>query len=217
MISQQAQSVIRVLLGALLGFELLNWVGVFSISSDPIWIGLVATSGGVLLAAEVLYSLGKRLQLPHVSPIAIVAPLVAVGIDALGNMMNLYWSVYNFDKLMHFASGIAAATALFYIFHIVFERKQIYNAWWSVYAAVTTTSFLGVGFEVIEYVSDRVIGKSFWLGTGADTVTDLIMNILGAGTAVLVIRLMTVDSSASAFRSHFPLAWHRYTKSNVEN
>lgn len=217
MISHQTQMAIRGLLGTLLCFELLNWVGVLNVSDDPIWIGLVATSGGVLLVSEWLYRVGYKMGIPHLPHIAIVTPLVAVGIDAAGNIFNLYGTVHNFDKLMHFTSGIASATTLFYVFHIIFEMKRIYSAWWSVYAAVVTTSFLGVLFELVEYISDTIIGRSFWLGTGADTVTDLVMNILGAGMAVLVIRLMTVDHPVPLFKPYVSLSWQRYMKSNVEN
>jgi hypothetical protein len=181
----------RLFFAPLFLFECANLVGILHLSSAPIWLGLVGTSGVVWLAMEM-----QRGVVPQL-PAAIVVG--ATYLDAAGDMFGGYEHIYDFDKIVHGTSGFAAALFFYYVFPVLWRRRGLrVSAGWAAYIVFLTALSLGVLFEIMEYLADIGIGRQYWLGSGPDTVTDIIMDAFGAAAALILLRTAARDRKGYA-------------------
>lgn len=103
------------------------------------------------------------------------------GLNYIATIYHLYWSIYEFDSIVHFLGG-ATLSAFFlwlYFFSGFFKPK---NRSLKSFLIITTigTIFIGVSWEIFElFLGENVLQKSEY---PYDTMMDLIMDFLGAIT-----------------------------------
>jgi hypothetical protein len=179
----ESRWLMRLLLGSLLLFEIIYFLQQDQLDhlTRAMWAGVISTS---VLAWVTLEGINMFLVRRHASPLlgyTIFLAILAIYLDGFGNMWGWYASYPRFDNLVHALSGLAGTTVLMNGFYGLAQASR-----WRVppvlivYLGFSTMALGGMGFELVEYMSDRVFGVDFWLGDGVDTVTDLAMNMLGS-------------------------------------
>lgn len=157
---------------------------------NRIWLGLVLTNFCLWTAMEI------GIKYTRYGNIVIPGALLWIGtvivyMDALGNMFEWYANLSNYDKWIHFSAGAASAGFVFYVLKSVSKIHHFQLGWASkAYAAVTTTAVLGILFEAFEMVADEVYPGNYWLGSGIDTVTDLLMALSGSLAAMMLVHII---------------------------
>lgn len=173
----------RILIGALILFELLNLAGVLNFTLEFSWLGLLATSVGTFIVLEIIYFVFRRKgillpQLPYL--------LAALGLwlDALGDVAHLYGRISFYDQFMHLAGGgIVMALAL----ALLLNFKEKLPIFLILFLALGFVSFFGDLYEIEEYLEDRFYhARQVRLGDGPDTADDLMWNLIGGlGAGIL--------------------------------
>lgn len=187
---------VRAAFWPLIVFEAANMVGLLHASREPIWLGLLATSVGAYGAYEAWHWYRRRIGATHIPPLSICTGIVVVYADAVGNIFDWYNAVESYDKLIHFLSGIAATAISFFLLSRVVAAKGWQVPWGAVgYTALLTGLLLGVGFELVEYLADTYYGTNFWLGSGVDTLTDVLLDLAGGGVALMGLAILQRDRS----------------------
>jgi hypothetical protein len=94
-----------------------------------------------------------------------------------------YWQFLWLDILMHFLGGLWVALASFWILGIFKNHTSyIQSKKQAIIFALVSALFIGVLWEVFEYISDiAVTSEAYW----PDTTLDLIMDSLGGVLAGL--------------------------------
>lgn len=194
--------VMRILFGALLAFEFLNWIGVIAVRPEFTWMGLMIT-GGLVWAAVELVNRWMRTSFRESLPwFAFAVAFLPVLYDAVGDMAHFYGQFSWYDQYGH-AQG-AGASALF-VFIVFWVLTKVGRVSWGLrlrsLLAFTTAVTVGVFYELEEYGEDllacyhrdliptfleRVISCGYRFGDALDTGNDLFMNVVG-GTVVLLI------------------------------
>ncbi|MBU4479995.1 hypothetical protein KKG48_00940 [Patescibacteria group bacterium] len=109
--------------------------------------------------------------------IVVIAFLNHIAIDNF-----LYWKFWWFDILMHFLGGFwVSLTALWFFYFSGFVkdfRKNLFNVF---LISLVSIFAVGIGWEVFEFM----IEISFSNNYVADTVGDLIMDVIGSLTVTL--------------------------------
>lgn len=168
-------------------FELLNWAEILHFTLDFTWLGLVLTSGfvwGVLeiISARLNKSTGKPLPW-----FVFLLALMAVSFDALGDVMHWYVTYEWYDQVGHVLGGSMAALGAFFVFwHLNEAGKISIGKKLASFMAFTTSAFLGVLYELEEYLEDVFTGGNR-LGSGVDTANDMMWNTIGGLVIVFVI------------------------------
>jgi len=172
----------RIILGLLVLFELLNWVGVFHYNPDFTWLGLIVTA---VAAWGIFEYAGYRLAQQTGKPVPAIAGwalLVPLFVDAMGDTFHGYSHFPNYDRVAHLAGGFGGAVV---VLGLVWAWSSARYQRWHPYAAILIVSFLGALYEIEEYLEDYWTG-SHRLGDGPDTANDMMLNILGALAAVVI-------------------------------
>lgn len=196
---QTTLTIIRLLFGLVLGIEFANIIGLVNFSDLPIWPGLFGTAGAVWAGLEYwrYYTLKNNLQfLP--SWILFIS-LGAVLLDAAGNLTNWYFSTWYFDNIVHFLSGAIATLVMFFVFYSIHSSSLPFS--WIAYITFGTTTILGVAFEVVEYLANIFHDTDIWLGSGPDTVMDLVMSSTGALLVIIFLSIFWQRTQGKSFTS----------------
>lgn len=100
--------------------------------------------------------------------------------DFLGCVVNLYNTIYWYDLLVHFLSGIATFILGLIIYkHITKEKK---NKQLKIIFCLGTVAIIAIIWELFEYFIDTFIGMDLQhtLDTGvSDTMQDMLVALLG--------------------------------------
>lgn len=112
--------------------------------------------------------------------IEMFALLILVGVlNWLATIYNLYWSIYEFDSLVHFLAG--ASVSLFFLwlyFYSGFFNPQEVSLKNFLLISILGAMFIAVSWEIFEFI----LGESLLqkVKYPFDTMMDLIMDFLGA-------------------------------------
>lgn len=109
--------------------------------------------------------------------------LAIVGVlNYIANVNHLYWSLYEFDSVVHFLGGAtSAAFFLWLYFFSSFFNSQDRSLKHFLIIAITGTIFIGISWEIFElFLGEDVLLKAEY---PYDTMMDLIMDLLGAITS----------------------------------
>lgn len=123
--------------------------------------------------------------------------LAVVGVlNFLAANFHLYWSIYEFDSLVHFLGGATlSAFFLWFYFFSGFFKSQKRNLTKFLLISVFGTMFVAVSWEIYEFVlGEAMIQK---LEYPYDTMMDLIMDLLGA-VAVCFFAFIKEDKTKSS-------------------
>jgi len=95
--------------------------------------------------------------------------------------LHLYWSLWWFDAILHVLGGVVIGlTWVFFIRRFPQTIQKNSFIWFLVFAG-----FVGIGWEVFEYVKDLTHAKEgYWL----DTVQDVIADYAGAIWAYITFK-----------------------------
>jgi len=108
--------------------------------------------------------------------------LAVVGIlNYVAHYYHLYWSVYEFDSIVHFLGGATlSAFFLWLYFFSGFFKPQDRSLKYFFIIAIIGTIFIGVSWEIFElFLGEDVLQKTEY---PYDTMMDFIMDFLGAIT-----------------------------------
>lgn len=164
---------------------------------------LGATRAGVILAVCAVAAWAARpLQLPRVVDLAYV---VAWSMQGWGEAFRLYDLLPWFDEAMHFLIPMLSAPVV-YIAHaranVVPDPKDETHTRHLVGIGILTVALgmtVGAVWEMVEWVSDRVLGSTLQEGN-TDTVTDLMLDGAGAVLGALLLVQWTRHSWGSVRR-----------------
>jgi hypothetical protein len=177
------------MLGGLILFEIFNYFEIFKFSLDFTWFGLIITGLVVWIGLEISnYFLEKRGCKFYTGIWAVAA--IPLYFDALGDI-NRFYSRFNwYDLVGHFLGGLAAGIIIFSIV----KSQNIYHASKASNLLTSFTTFtsvvtLGVFYEIEEF-TENYFNLTNRLGNANDTVTDLMMDGLGAIVAILIMFLL---------------------------
>lgn len=161
-------------------FELLNWIGVLDFTLDFTWVGLAITAVGVWIAIELISHHIKKATGSGLPWFVYVLSLFGTSWDALGDVVHWYTKFSWYDQAAHFIGGSALGIISFITLWKLYQAKKIILPRWLLNTlALTIANMVGVLYEIEEYTEDA-INSSGRLGTGVDTVNDMLLNLVGA-------------------------------------
>jgi len=165
------RKVIRILFLALLFFYSLNLFQVLHIPLDFSWIGLISTALGAWLLLE-------KFDLPDW---IWLLSFFAITLDACSDIFHLYSHLESWDRLMHFWGGMFLSFPLLQLMSNFQEKQnsEISRLFFLI-ILISFIGLLGTFYEILEYLTDKFyFGHPKALGDGADTVEDLVFNLVG--------------------------------------
>lgn len=161
-------------------FELLNWIGVLNFTLDFTWIGLVITAVFVWVAIELISHHLKKATGEGLPWSIYFISLFGITWDALGDVVHWYAQFVWYDQAAHIIGGSALGIVAFITLWRLNQAKKIILPRWLLNTlSLTIANMVGVLYEVEEYTED-IISLSDRLGSGVDTVNDMLLNLVGA-------------------------------------
>lgn len=105
--------------------------------------------------------------------------IVVGALHFLANVYHLYWSIYEFDSIVHFFGGAAISLLfLWFYFFSGFFSPQKRNLNQFVLVSFFGTMFIAISWEVYELIFSQTMVLK--IDYPYDTMMDLIMGFLGA-------------------------------------
>jgi uncharacterized membrane protein YjdF len=180
----------RLVILALIVFEVLNLIGILNFTLDFSWFGLIVTSGVTFIIVEAIYYYfrEKGTALP-IFPYIMVA--LGLWLDAMGDVGHFYGRYEWYDQLAHLFGGASVmSVALGIVTRYTTKFKLSVAA--IIFASLAFTALFGDLYELEEYLEDELYHKrTVRLGDGPDTANDIMLNLTGgliAGAVYLAIR-----------------------------
>ncbi|MBU0731792.1 hypothetical protein KKC88_02830 [Patescibacteria group bacterium] len=171
--------IFRILISILILFELLNFFKILNFELEFTWLGLVITSCVTWLIIELLNSWFRKITKKQLPLWGLLIIIVLLYLDALADMFHFYSAFSWYDQFLHFASGIAIAANLLYVFWEL-QKAKVFKM--GLVGTTTLTLCVSVMFGVLyeweEYFEDLIFGSNR-LGDGRDTANDLMLCFLG--------------------------------------
>lgn len=191
--SLKMHNLLRILFFLLMIFELLNLVGVFHLSLQFTWRGLLTTSIAVFIFLEIAGYFYHQKKGDFLHWIVWLLALISIGLDVIADIFHLYARFSWWDQTLH---SFTSAVICFIVFIVI-------SAFWldtfkfsllkgharlrlALFLAATSTMTIAALYEVEEYTEDLIFGTNR-LGPGTDTANDLMFN--GMGIIIMVIVL----------------------------
>ena len=125
---------------------------------------------------------------------ALIWAFVAAGlvVDSVSDYLTLFDKLRNYDKLMHFLiGGVLMGFLVTQVMNAFLSRGSLplVIKYW---LTILLVNFLGFTYEFFELITDRFYGANNILGR-VDTTEDMLLNMLGALTFILVFHLFFVS------------------------
>ena len=100
------------------------------------------------------------------------------GLNYIANLYHLYWSIYEFDSLVHFLGGATlSAFFLWLYFFSGFFNPQKRNLTKFLIISITGAMFVAISWEIFElFLGEAIINKAEY---PYDTMMDITMDLLG--------------------------------------
>lgn len=185
----------RVLFAGLFVFELLNYLKILSFNLEYTWLGLVITSSAAFIILEITARKYKKIKGHYLHWSVWLIVVFGLGLDAAGDFFHLYGQYYWWDRVVHFFVSAAACFTIFTVisafwidkfkFCLLFKSGKMHLA---SFLALTTTISLSAIYEIEEYTEDLIFHTNR-LGPGTDTADDLLLNVLGALSAIIFLQI----------------------------
>ena len=128
------------------------------------------------------------------TPSSLLLFLLAIAAAHFGGVIyGWYFTVWWFDIPMHLAGGAWVGVLFLYLFGerfpAAFDIKK--NAVATALFLLGFTALVGIGWEVYEYIFDAFVLRAYPLlgraqASVADTVADLVNDLIGGGTTLTV-------------------------------
>lgn len=108
--------------------------------------------------------------------------LFVIGIsDFFANSLYLYWTVWWFDMVMHFISGVCVGMAGVLFWQYIFEKNLSFSK--AIKVGVISAFVIGIGWELFELyfeVTSFSDGVLYITDTTSDVILDVCGGLLGA-------------------------------------
>lgn len=100
----------------------------------------------------------------------------------VGSLLDFYLRFHWWDLALHFGSGFLLGLAAFTFIYLLNQENSKLNVspGFVSFFSITFSVFLAVLWEVYEFAHDEIIGGSMTSTGLPDTMSDLIVNIIGA-------------------------------------
>jgi hypothetical protein len=136
-----------------------------------------------LIVPLVWHLRGRRVDYPHLADALFVTPFV---LDLLGNLVNLFDTVDQFDDILHFANWSFLVAAF-----VLFLHPYVLARWNLVMLGSGLGAIAIVAWEAVEWVIQEMGTTGLQL-TYDDTIGDLVLSTSGGVLgAVLTARALT--------------------------
>jgi uncharacterized membrane protein YjdF len=172
-----AKRVTRVLFGSLIALEALGFLGLYPWEPAYSWIGLIVTAAAVWALVE------------WINPPDAWWPIFFAGlfVDAIADIFLLYTTVDWWDRMMHLMGGVLLALGSWHCLHRAVRFNRI-SLVWRFLLVLGLVALFGTLYELMEWGVDLLYGyDSRALGSGADTVEDIMLNLVGALVTVSIL------------------------------
>jgi len=110
------------------------------------------------------------------SIILVIFIYVIFSLDMLATQYFLYWRFWWFDIMMHFLGGFWISLTAYYLFYFSGYLNRISKKFSVFTLSLTTVIFVGIFWEIFEYVTKVSVAQSNYL---LDTYLDLFMDVFG--------------------------------------
>lgn len=114
-------------------------------------------------------------------------------LNYVASIYHLYWSIYEFDSLVHFLGGAAGSVFFLWLYFFSgFFNPQQRNLTKFLIVSIIGTIFVSISWEIFElFLGEAVMNKAEY---PYDTMMDLIMDFLGALSSCFYGYLKQYDS-----------------------
>lgn len=141
----------------------------------------------------------KKLKLKIPSELELVTVLFIYSSIFLGDGYRFYDKFWWWDKMLHSFSGPILGIMGILLINYLNKRGQLNINLSPIFGALTSFFFAvtaGALWEIYEYTMDKVIGSFMQRGSLNDTMTDLILDTIGASIVAIIyyIKKNRVDS-----------------------
>lgn len=148
-------------------------------------LAFVALASLGLAMAPVL--LARRLDITLPLPLVVAITVFIVASILLGEVFEFYDRFWWWDIILHASSAIGFGLIGFVLVLMMFEGDRFAAPAWAVSLLSATIAItIGVFWEVFEFVMDQIFGFNMQKSGLLDTMSDLIVNVIGAGVAAWV-------------------------------
>lgn len=106
----------------------------------------------------------------------------------LGNVLNFYTYIRNYDKVLHFLSGIIInlLSIIIYSYFTQEDIKNINGKFLIFFSFIFITSLAGL-WEIWEFSTDRMFGLQAQCNSLTDTMLDMIAGTIGGTVSLILI------------------------------
>lgn len=180
------------------------------------WLNAIATSG-VLLVAFIPMMVGYRFRVKIPAEFEMLAVIFVYASLFLGELQGFYVKYWWWDIMLHTGSGLILAIFGFLLVYVINEHEDLELHMKPFFVALFAFMFsLGMGalWEILEFTLDIFFGLNTQAGGLTDTMTDLMVDGLGALIISILgynyMRTARVDSFLERWIQHFISLNRRY-------
>ena len=180
-------------------------IGVLLELLDGNWLNAIATFG-VLVVAFLPMLVGYRFHVQIPSEFEMLTVIFVYASLFLGDLQGFYDKYWWWDIMLHTSSGLILAIFGFLLVYVINEHEDLELHMKPFFVALFAFMFsLGMGaiWEIFEFMLDTVFGMDTQAGGLTDTMTDLIVDGIGA----LIISILGYSYMRTANNDSFLQRW----------
>jgi uncharacterized membrane protein YjdF len=148
-----------------------------------LWQGQVLTVVAVWAILEISNLIAQKTKLGGLPNYAWILAGGINGVDFVANVFLLF-EIPQFDKIVHFSTGIAGGLLFLMLIRWAFKKHEIrLPKFWIYLLTIATVNLLAVIYEIIELVGDKYFG-AFNITDKFDTTEDLLLDMLGVSVVI---------------------------------
>ena len=173
------------------------------------WLNAVATTG-VIIVAFLPMLLGYRFHVRIPAEFELLAVIFVYASLYLGDLHGYYLKYWWWDILLHTGSGLILGIFGFLLVYVINEHEDLEMHMKPSFVSLFAFMFaLGMGslWEMFEFVLDQLLGMDTQGGSLVDTMSDLIVDGIGAFIISILgysyLRTTKTDSFLERWIQHF--------------
>ena len=173
------------------------------------WLNAVATTG-VIIVAFLPMLLGYRFHVRIPAEFELLAVIFVYASLYLGDLHGYYLKYWWWDILLHTGSGLILGIFGFLLVYVINEHEDLEMHMKPSFVSLFAFMFaLGMGtiWEIVEFALDQLLGMNTQGGSLVDTMSDLIVDGIGALIISLLgysyLRTAKIDSFLERWIHHF--------------
>jgi hypothetical protein len=173
------------------------------------WLNAAATSG-IIVVAFIPMLVGYRFHVSIPAEFEVLAVLFVYASLFLGEVQDFYLKYWWWDIFLHMGSGLILGIFGFLLVYVMNEHEDLELHMKPSFVALFTFMFsIGIGaiWEIFEFTLDQTLGMTTQGNSLVDTMSDLIIDGIGALIISLLgysyLRKPRVDSFLERWIQHF--------------